>query len=244
MSAIASFHSEVACVRMNVARRRVGPMGSLRRTARLLLLAAVLTACGKSSELTWTEDVQLPDGRVLTLKRWVEFKGGSSHLGDPSTESRQSFEFKSPETGEMVKWQNDMDQGTIRTLALWLERGRPLLLGKPAYGGDSRKYGCPNPPYLLYEYTAGKWRPKPLAQIPIQRVRANLTFNPMGARDHIEQSKHHLTASETSDSYTYREGVHVTPYIIQFEGMPKQTFSDQNCELGPDYTNLILMEGK
>ena len=219
-------------------------VGAPRRSMQLLVVAVALAACGRSSELNWTEDARLPDGGVLTLRRWVEFEGGSSHLGDPSTESRQSFEFQNPETGELIKWQNDMEKGVLRTLAIWLERDQPLLLTKPAYGGDSRKYNCPNPPYLLYQYARGQWLPKPLDQIQIKRVRANLTFTPLEAREDIEQSKRHLTADATSNSFTYLGGVRKTPYIIQFEGMPKQTFSDGNCELGRNYTTLVVVEGK
>ena len=102
MSAIASFHGEVACwnVSTNAARRQIqlaklGPMGLLQRTARLLLLAAAITARNRnnSSELTCTEGVRLLYGRVLTLKRWVEFKGGSGHSGDPSAESQQTVDY-------------------------------------------------------------------------------------------------------------------------------------------------------
>ena len=45
--------------------------------ALLLLLAG---ACSRGSELEWTEDVKLPDGRVVALKRYTEFKGGSSQF--------------------------------------------------------------------------------------------------------------------------------------------------------------------
>jgi hypothetical protein len=218
-------------------------MKTLWQIARLLLCAFLLTACGNSSELTWTEDVKLPDGRVLTLTRWVEFKGPHG-LGGRSTESSQQLEFKHPETGETVKWQSSMEQGLLKTISLWLEHGRPLLLGEPAYGGDSHKFYCPNPPYLLYEYVGGQWRSKPLTQIPVKRIRANVTTHLLEMRQEIENNKRHLTAAQTSDSHTYVHGVHRAPYVIQFEGMPDQTFKAQNCDLGPDINELIFVEGK
>jgi hypothetical protein len=48
-------------------------------------------------------------------------------------------------------------------------------------------------------------------------------------RDELEKQRK-LTAEQTSDSYTYLEGVKKVPYIIKFEGMPKQTFVKyENC---------------
>jgi len=235
--------------------------------AQLLVCAALLAGCVRS-DLTWTEDVRLPDGRVITLKRWVEFKGGSSHLGDPSTESRQSLEFKHPDTGEIVKWHNQMPQGPFRmdlasstpasfdtgpdsmapgllkTVAIWLDHGKPRLLGEPMYGGDLDRFYCPNPPYLLYEYTAGKWRNKPLAEIGIQRIRANLTVSPINARDEIERNKRHLSAEQTADSYARPTGTYQVPYVIQFEAMPAQTFRFEDCSRVSNLRDLIVDERK
>jgi hypothetical protein len=210
--------------------------------AQLLLCTVVLAACG--NDLTWTEDAKLPDGRVITLKRWVEFKGGSSHLGDPSTESRQTFEFKHPTTGQNIQWENTLEQGRLKTIALWLDKDKPQLLTEPAYGGDSIKYNCPNPPYLLHEYVASQWRAKPLAQVSLKSIRANLTTHPLETREMIERNRQHLTAAQTSDSYTYRDGVHKVPYVIQFEGMAVQTFKEDSCNYPSKVNYLLQLEEK
>lgn len=203
-----------------------------------LLCITPLMACGVS-DLKWTEDIRLPDGRVLVLFRWVEFEGGSSHLGDPSVESSQQFEFKHPDTGAIVKWQNRSEQGNLRTIALWLEHGRPFLLGTPAYGGDSRKYNCPNPPYLLYEYAGGQWQTKPLAQISLKQIRANLTFAPLERRSDILRNGRHLGVEQTSNSYAAADGVHFVPYVIRFEGMPPQTFREEDCSRSSNLNYLL-----
>lgn len=235
---------EAACVPHQRAEFQWRSLISKGLVAKFLIGVAFLTACRNHDELIWTEEVKLPDERVLTLTRWAEFKGGNSHLGDPSTESSQSFEFRHPETGEIVKWHNTPNQGRLRTIALWLDKGKPLLLTNPAYGGDSRKYNCPNPPYLLYEYAAGEWHSKPLSKIPIKRIRANLTTSPLWKRGEIEQSKRRLTAEQTSESYTYFNGVHAAPYLIQFDGMPEQTFNHEDCSRVSNLKNLIVVEGK
>ncbi len=109
--------------------------------------AMKLVGCFSDSNLSWTEDVKLPDGRVVTLSRYVEFKGGGSQFGDPSTESLIRFEFKHPSSGEVVRWESTKQQKLQKTIALWLDNGKPMLLTEPAYGGELFAYGCPNPPY-------------------------------------------------------------------------------------------------
>jgi hypothetical protein len=109
-----------------------------------------------NSGLKWTEYVKLPDGRIITLERSVEFNGPNGAFGNPSTESEQHLKFKHPTTAEVIQWENQKEQGILHTVALWFERDRPVLLALPAYGDDSIKYNCPNPPYLLYEYAAGQ----------------------------------------------------------------------------------------
>ena len=214
-------------------------MKTLWRTALLLLCAVELAAC--RNDLTWTEDVKLPDGRVVTLTRWVEFKGPYT-MGDTATESKQRLQFKHPETGEIVKWENDKEPGLLKTVAIVLDKGNPVLLGTPAYGGDYFKFNCPNPPYLMYEYMSGQWRARPLAQVPVKTIRANLTTHAKQMREEIEANKRHLTAAQTSDSYTYRDGVFKVPYIIRFDGMPAQTFATKNCDHA--FNELLFTEEK
>jgi hypothetical protein len=216
-------------------------MKSILRIASLMLMTLALSACGKSDELAWTEDVKLPDGRVVTLTRWVEFKGPYA-MGDTPNESKQRLEFKHPDTGEIVKWENSKETGMLNTVALVVDKGHLNILSVPSLGDDSHKFNCPNPPYLLYEYVNGKWQSKPLADIPDKLIRANLTTHIKEKREEIETKDRHLTAAQTSDSYTYSD-VKRVPYVINFDGMPVQTFENKNCTLGPNI-NLLLFLGK
>lgn len=197
---------------------------------------ATILACGLSgcvrNDLKWTEDVKLPDGRVVNLGRYAEFKGGASHLGDPSTESLQRFEFKHPGTGELVRWESSERTGRLTTIALWLDQETPRLLARPSYGGDEFRFKCPNPPYLLFEHVQGGWRSVQLAQIGIERLRANMTTHLMerGLRERIQESGLHLDANRTADSYTYRDGNIRVPYVLDFRTLPDQTFDEKNCD--------------
>lgn len=200
------------------------------------LIVVLLVGCTGGSNLSWTEDVKVPDGRVIALERYTEFKGGSSHLGDPSTESLQRFKFSHPTTGELVKWEDSEFPGRLKTIALWFDGEVPVLLTTPAYGGDFITFKCPNPPYFVYEYVQGHWRSKPLAKIGVDRLRSNMTTHSLEQRQYIEGYKRRLSAGQTADSYTYRDGTQRVPYIIEFKGMPEQTFRVyENCNRPLNY---------
>ncbi|WP_316874427.1 hypothetical protein [Ralstonia edaphi] len=123
-----------------------------------LVFAVGLTACDKlGTPLKWTEDVRLPDGRIVTLTRYQEFNGWRD-LGGPPTESDYWFEFRHPDTGQIVRWKWDR---TLESLALMMDGRTPMLLVMPNFNG-SEQNKCPNPPYLLYRF-AGGWEQVPLA---------------------------------------------------------------------------------
>jgi len=107
------------------------------------------SACsGSESSLKWKEDVLLPDGRIVTLTRFQEFKR-PSELFTPKGPSYHWFEFKHLENGEVIRWE---DKGDLGTVALLIQSAAPYLLVKPYYGSSIRDFDCPNPPYLLFKY--------------------------------------------------------------------------------------------
>lgn len=187
--------------------------------ATALVLTVLLTACDKaSSPLKWTEDVRLPDGRIVSLMRYQEFKGWRD-LGSPPTVSDYWFVFKHPDTGQIVRWQSGRE---LRTDALMMDGRLPVLLVTPDFS-EADRYHCPNPPYLLFRFE-GSWKQVPVEQIPVKRFRVNMTFAPSESRELIESSRYHLTAEQTSNSmHSYR------PYIINFSLMKEQTFDIQSC---------------
>jgi hypothetical protein len=210
---------------------------SIATSTAALLLAGGLASCARN-DLKWTEDVRLPDGRVVTLERYVEFKGGASNFGDPSTDSLQRLSFTHPSTGEVIRWESSKEAGRLTTIALWMSQETPRLLVQPTYGGDLIRFKCPNPPYLLVEHVQSQWRSVPLAQIGVDSLRANMTTHLMesGLREKIEGSGLRLNADQTADSYTYRNGNVRVPYVLDFKGMPEQTFRVyENCNQPLNY---------
>lgn len=201
-----------------------GMLNKIIRVASTLVLTVVLAACDNaSSPLRWIEDVRLPDGRIVTLTRYQEFKG-PHEWGNTPTVSDYWFEFKHPDTGQVVRWQSDRD---LDPLALFMDAKVPMLLVRPNFDGVERRH-CPNPPYLLFRFV-GVWEQVPLERIPVRRLRANLTFGLSGERKLIESSNFHLTAEQTSNT-TFQN----VPFIINFSLMKEQTFGIQNCGRNPD----------
>jgi hypothetical protein len=189
-------------------------------------LLFILLGCSRqSSPLKWTEDVRLPDGRVVTLTRYQEFKG-PHELGDTPSVSDYWFEFKHPDTGQVVRWQSNRD---LRTMALMMDGKNPMLLTRPAFGSSMWTYNCPNPPYLLFKFD-GAWKQIPVTEIPVKRFRVNMTFGPSDSRREIRLSNYHLTAEQTSKSYH-----NTASYIINFDLMKEQTFDKKNCGLSRNY---------
>ena len=181
--------------------------------------AAIAACSNESAPLKWTEDVRLPDGRVVTLTRYQEFKGWRN-LGETPSVSDYWFEFKNPATGQVVKWKSDRD---LTTLALIMNEKVPELLVMPNFGGFDRK-GCPNPPYLLYRYEELRWIQVPVDQISIKRLRVNMTFDPDAERQHIKAANYRLTVDQTGNSEHDQR-----PFIINFALMTQQTFKAENC---------------
>lgn len=192
-----------------------------------------LTAC--SDGLKWSEDVRLPDGRIVTLRRAAEFGGPSGGPGGPHTESSQRIEFVSPINGEVVVWQNKAPEAMLGLVALWAQGGRLRILTTPLYGGDEFQVNCPNPPYLVYEYSSAAWRAVPWDQVPRMAIRSNATIQPLYARALIEQSRKHLSAEQTSNSfYTLGNGFEV-PYVVHLDPVVQQSFGSRNCDRERNY---------
>jgi hypothetical protein len=96
--------------------------------SQVLLSLLCLTACSRPTPpLKWTEDVQIPNGPIVTLTRYQEFKG-PHEIGDGPTSTDYWFEFKHPESQQTIRWQRDRD---LATLVLMIDKGIPFLLVTP-----------------------------------------------------------------------------------------------------------------
>jgi hypothetical protein len=199
---------------------------NLRRLSACALIAVLLplAACGNGG-LKWTEDVLLPDGRTVTLTRYQEFKGPSVPF-QPPTESYYWFEFKNPDTGKKVRWENDR---YLATVALSLNGAIPQLLTSPNFSG-AFKFNCPDPPYLLFRYVEGRWVQVPLLEIVPIVITSNMTsFNVRYVRQFIEANHGHLSAANVAaHGLSSFQGK-----VIDLRALKEQTFGEE-CD-DPNY---------
>ncbi len=181
-----------------------------------VLVLAGVSACSDSRSLKWTEDVLLPDGRVVSLARYQEFKG-PHEIGQPPTESDYWFEFKHPDTGDAVRWESDRD---LATRALVIDEGVVGLLVTPNFGGMYRKK-CPDPPYLLFYYNAGEWHEESIETLRGRQITTNMTYGVSDSREEIRSSSYHLSKEQVLRN---ARGPFRDNKAIDFSKLTTQTF--------------------
>lgn len=192
----------------------------------LVTISALLVGgCKKNGEqlanpLRWTEDVRLPDGRIVTLTRYQEFKG-PHEINNPPSESDYWLEFTNPDNGQKVRWSRE-GQIHLRTVALLIKNGTPFLLTAPGIGNAWEYYKCPNPAYVLFSFKT-EWREVPIESIPFKTFRANMTRDTLSMRSSIQKSNH-LTADTTSNSF-----INGRPYILDFANIAGTSYEWPNC---------------
>jgi hypothetical protein len=193
----------------------------------VLFALLCLTACGGGESIKWTEDVLLPDGRTVTLTRYQEFKG-PHEIGQRPTENAYWLEFNNPDTGENIRWEYGRN---LSTVTLLLYQQKPFLLLKARYGSSVHDLGCPNPTYLLFRFVGGRWEKIPLTEIPIKRLRSNMTYAVVDELADIKAGHNHLTSEQTQKSFV----LNMKPWLMDFSLLKEQTYDPKNCFLKPDY---------
>lgn len=167
----------------------------------ILIVVPLVGGCKKDEEqpaspLRWTEDVRLPDGRIITLTRYQEFKG-PHELGQPPGASNYWLEFHHPDTGNSIRWEQSSPPYLI-PIALITKGKSSFMLTMPGVGMAWEAYKCPNPIYLLFKQDNGQgWSKVDLSELPDKNVIINLTYTPEEKRNEIEKSHQHLSVNQT-----------------------------------------------
>lgn len=188
-----------------------------------LVLSLSLGGCGLLDErsIKWTEDAKLTDGRVVTLTRYQEFRDADYDPGN------YWFEFKHPDSGQIVHWESDRD---LAPLVLLIHKGDVLLIVSPKWGSSVMRYKCPDPPYLLYRYDSQVWQQVSLADVPIKELRANVIYSVYDYVGEIKKRRNHLPIEVTQSQTRDRK-----QWIIDFRLMKEQTFGGSNCGRSSNY---------
>ena len=142
-------------------------MMNLTHLFKRLTLGIVLTSvpmvggCGDNT-LTWTEEVKLLDGRVITVtqKRRIE----------ENIEREAWLTFRLPEFGEKeIVWHEN-----LHTMVLNVYQGKLYVVGVPGTIIEYRKYGRPEPFYIGYRFDNSRWVHIPFGEIPDAIYDANM----------------------------------------------------------------------
>jgi len=119
-----------------------------------LILASVPLLGGCSSTLSWTEEVKLLDGRVITVtqKRRIEER----------IERETWLTFKLPEFSDKeIVWHQDLD-----TMVLNVYQNKLYIVGRFPSGRELERYGYPAPPYIGFRFDNAQWVRIPFSDIP------------------------------------------------------------------------------
>jgi hypothetical protein len=178
----------------------------LRLTCRTLALTVVMTGAGCESaghlEHTWTEDVQLDDGRITVIERHVELETTSALGGG---------------AGNAVETRAVLSLRDERSIPDWEYPLRPLVLYRDAATKEWiivastsscdlwRRRGSPPGAYFEFRSAGGWWKPVDLSPASIGR-QANLLFEVAEEKlpEHITVAEKHARQSAPDEAKSYR----------------------------------------
>ena len=141
-----------------------------------LTLGVAMSAC---SEASWKEEVLLHDGSKIIATR-SQTRGGGGEVGQ-SPIKEHSVTFTVPGTTQPITWKDefseDVRHSNFDLLALHILDGRAYIV-TTAYGSSSyKKWGSPNPPYILFKYDGKTWPRIALSDFPTEFIKLNIVIN-------------------------------------------------------------------
>ncbi len=163
-----------------------------RRVTFGLMLAAVplVGGCSDNNIITWTEDVKLLDGRVITVtqKRRIDMK----------RMPREAWlTFKLPEFGDKeLVWHEGLE-----TQVLNIYQGKLYVVGDADTVSAFKQYGRPSPSYVGFRYDNGQWVRIPFSEIPEEIYDTNMYFENMALYGLRHVSVEHKEGMLKEDTY-------------------------------------------
>jgi hypothetical protein len=186
----------------------------------LVVFFFAVACSAKSSSLRWVEDVRLPDQRVVALTREQRFDEGD-------VVSSYWFEFRHPDTGESVRYENARE---FRTVALYVHEKFVHLVVRPTFATHFDNAGCPNPPYFVFRYQDKQWAQVPLMQTPLKQVAENMTVDPKSVRDEIKKRGYVIRVDQI---VPMSQSVGPAHYQYDLTKISAQTFACQERKRNP-----------
>jgi hypothetical protein len=163
-----------------------------------------LGACGppKPEEIAWTEDVELPDGRTVTVARMERVFERNSLSGDAGgfevDEATLSFE---GELKGLPQWRYPLS-----ALALYEDAGQWVLVATTADCAIWQTHGKPKPLYWEFRVNEHNW----WQEVPLSRssigLKANLIWSwQVAGRKHVTIADRRAAQTAMRADRMYRE---------------------------------------
>lgn len=151
----------------------------IRHCVAIALLASCVVACSASTS-AWKEEVRLHDGRKMVVERSNTYRGRSEPgQSGPIGEHRMSFAL--PGSSQQITWVSEYDDKLGRMnflpLALHVLGQTPYVVAYPNLCLSYFKWGKPNPPYVIFEYSTGSWKRIPVSELPVEFTTINLVMS-------------------------------------------------------------------
>lgn len=113
----------------------------------------MLPACS-NNEVTWQEEVQLNDGRMIVVTQ--------KKLMDRGLDRDAWLIFSLPEFSKTeILWHEN-----LRPIVLNVHAGKLYVVGLPPTQREFFKYGKPRPPYVPYRWEGTAWQRIPFVDVP------------------------------------------------------------------------------
>ncbi len=135
-----------------------------------LLMGTFMTLAACSGNGTWDEQIQLTDGRTITIEQWRRYD--SAYDGDKLAKLQREarIRFKAPELGtETIEWKE-----RLTPLVLNVYQGKWYIVGFPPTGAEFDHYKWPRHTYVPFRYDNGKWQRIPFKELPRELYQTNL----------------------------------------------------------------------
>lgn len=134
---------------------------------------------------SWNEEVLLHDGQKIIVQRSQTYKG-RSELGQPAPIGEHTISFNLPNTNKIITWISEYDEDLGRTnfnlLALHVLNGTPYIVASPNLSLSYKKWGRPNPPYVIFKYDGKVWQRIQLKEFPAEFKTINLVISTLTYR--------------------------------------------------------------
>lgn len=131
-------------------------------------------------ETNWKEEVLLHDGKKIIVERSQIIKG-RRELGQPAPIGEHTITFNLPNSNKVLTWTSEYDEDLGRTnfnlLAAHVLNGTPYIVAFPNLSLSYKKWGQPNPPYVIFKYDGKAWQHIPLKELPLEFENINLVIS-------------------------------------------------------------------